>query len=111
MSRILYQTLGDEGERRFVVQWYTVPFHTASLSSADLTIQLVLHEGTGEVEYILGPMMPHATTDTARERASGSSATIGLQSWGRGRGVTISDDVPGVALSGSWFVLSPYVME
>ena len=54
-GEIYYTTLGSAGNRRFIVQWDTVPHADLIGSGAignDATVQLVLHEGSNNIDFV-----------------------------------------------------------
>jgi hypothetical protein len=71
-GEVYYQTLGDPGQRRFVVQWDTAHFggDTADL----MRIQAVLHEATGRIDVCYPD-----TVNGSNAANAGASATTGIQ--------------------------------
>ncbi len=78
-DRILYQTVGSPGSRRFVIQWDMIPHINPPCSPPDrITFQAVLFEGTNEVLFqyldVVLNQSPAAAAVT-----NGLSATVGIQ--------------------------------
>ena len=75
-GEIYYTTLGSEGNRRFIVQWTSVPHADLIGSDAignDATFQLVLHEGSNNIDFVYQDVVfGNADYDY------GENATIGL---------------------------------
>ncbi len=76
-AAICVATVGTAPDRRVVVQWSDVQ----SLEADDithLTFELVLHEGSGVIDFVYLTMTPEDVLDT--EFVNGTHAGIGLQS-------------------------------
>ncbi len=72
------QTVGSAPNRRFIVQWNEVPFFGEDPDDGWVTFQAQLEESTGDVRFEYRPPQGCAATDC--ERASGASASIGIES-------------------------------
>ncbi|OZB92788.1 S-layer homology domain-containing protein [Paenibacillus sp. XY044] len=69
-SKILTETIGEEGNRKFIVQWNHVYFYDGDVP---ITFQAILSEN-GDVQY----QYPGITTENA-DYDNGASSTIGIQ--------------------------------
>ncbi|MBJ9992021.1 S-layer homology domain-containing protein [Paenibacillus sp. S28] len=69
-SKILTKTIGEEGDRKFIVQWNNMYFYNAD---APITFQAILFEN-GDVQY----QYPNITIEN-REYDDGEASTIGIQ--------------------------------
>ncbi len=93
------QTTGAPGNREFIVQWNNIPFYGGGTTETG-TFQLVLHEGSNEIE------VRYADTDFAGlARDDGLSATIGIQD-GSGQATQYSFNTASV-IGGSTITFSP----
>ncbi|MEO8083674.1 MAG: hypothetical protein ABI780_07630, partial [Ardenticatenales bacterium] len=72
------QTIGSAPNRRFIVQWNKVPFFDQDPDEGWVTFQAQLEEATGDIRFEYEPPAGCAATDC--ERASGGSASIGIES-------------------------------
>ncbi|QHW33714.1 hypothetical protein GZH47_24895 [Paenibacillus rhizovicinus] len=72
-SHVYTRTVGDEGDRQFIVQWDHV-YRYGDEDLAPLTFQAVLYERTGDVrvQYV-------STASPAADYTSGSNAVSGIQ--------------------------------
>ena len=70
-DRVVVQTVGQPGQRQFIVQWHFVPHFFTSPSP--VTFQAVLYEGTNHIEF------RYLDTDTGDGNAFGASATVGIR--------------------------------
>ncbi|MBB3129922.1 putative repeat protein (TIGR02543 family) [Paenibacillus rhizosphaerae] len=69
-SKILTKMIGEEGDRKYIVQWNNVYFYNAD---APITFQAILFEN-GDVQY----QYPNITIEN-REYDDGEASTIGIQ--------------------------------
>ncbi|MDD3517515.1 MAG: IPTL-CTERM sorting domain-containing protein [Chromatiales bacterium] len=107
---IRYQTIGSPGSREFVVGWYFVPFYG---SSNNAMFEIILHEGTNEIELQYGSVRASETsTSVGIENGDG---TLGLQIYfgddeeegeGVGPGSFQPFDVGHVVLSESGYLIT-----
>ena len=71
------QTLGDPGNRRFVVQWQNVSGYSPSTidhrSPMSITFEVVLYEQTGDI------LVQYGSLETGDVRARGGLATVGIR--------------------------------
>lgn len=100
-SDIYALTTGTAGSQVFVLEWRDWNTYSSSGNSDDLTFQLHLVEATGEVQFHYCAMSgPDA-------RHTGSSATIGGESFGGTAGLSISYDTADAVMTGSGFSFVP----
>lgn len=71
LTRVLYKTIGEPGNRVFVVQWTNVYCFGEPLEVG--TFNVVLHEATGVIDIYYRDML-----NASEQRRFGNSATIGL---------------------------------
>jgi hypothetical protein len=76
-SEILYQTTGPPGSQICVIQWTSLSYF--SVSTRTITYQVILYEGTNEIDFVYGP----APTGTI---SNSESASIGIKSVTGGNG-------------------------
>lgn len=69
-SKILTKTIGEEGDRKFIVQWNNMYFYNAD---APITFQAILFEN-GDIQY----QYPNITIENG-EYDDGEASTIGIQ--------------------------------
>ncbi len=62
LGEVRYQTLGDEPNRVFVVQWKN--FRRYDLAGEDYNFQIRLHEGTDIIDFMYGEMLVNYTGGT-----------------------------------------------
>ena len=72
-SKLVYDVLGTTPDRVLVIEWQHFDLLSTAVD-ADLTYELKIHEN-GDVEFQYGAMSP----GDAGDRATGSSATVGLE--------------------------------
>jgi hypothetical protein len=70
-DRVVVKTVGEAGERQFIVQWHVVPHFITSPST--VTFQAVLFEESSAIEF------RYLDTDTGDGDAFGASATVGIR--------------------------------
>ncbi len=91
---------GEPGNRRFVVQWQSMPHYADRTGS--LTFQMTLYESDGAVEYRYGGM--RGGTGTLH---TGNSATIGMEDEAGARATVFAENVQNAIGSGSWLRMTP----
>jgi hypothetical protein len=97
-GRVYYQSMGEPGGHTFVIQWNRAQF--TGTTGSDLTFQVRLTEGVDTIEFAYGGLLGYGLS---RERVSGSSTGVAVQSYDRDRGLTVGNDDEGLMLSGSWY--------
>ena len=99
-SALYYQTLGSAPNRQFVAQWQDVPLATDPGSR--LTFQVVLFEGSGEIQFHYLSMLD-SSDGLGLGRVSGSSATIGIESLDGRRGTEVAHNRESTVANGYAF--------
>ncbi len=102
-SAVLYQTVGEAPNRSFIVQWSAVPLKVEPDSR--LTFEVVLFEGAHEIQFQYFTM-EDGTGATGTGRASGLSASVGIESPDGVSGAQIGFNRGGLVASGTGFALT-----
>lgn len=105
-ARILADTYGAPGSRKFVIEWYRIPRHLSPGSDpTELSFEIILYEGTGEIRYQYKTLMGPGT--------GGDSASIGLEYADGLAGVQVALNQPGAVKENSAirFLPVPYGTE
>lgn len=72
---VAYQTLGSPGSRQFVLGFYGVPqFGTSAVS----TFEMILHEGSNNIEFQYGTISNFANTTSVGLEAPGSDTGLAI---------------------------------
>ncbi|MHC4891038.1 MAG: fibronectin type III domain-containing protein, partial [Planctomycetota bacterium] len=77
-GRVCYETRGEEGSREFIIGFYGVP-HCCSSTASPVTFEIILHEGTNNIELQYGPASPSSswhTNTTGIENFNGTDALL-----------------------------------
>jgi hypothetical protein len=93
-------TLGTGTARRHVVEWNN--WYTFAATTANLTFQVKLFEGTGVIEIHYCSMGP-----TGMAAVTGSSATIGAEDATGTYGIQVANNSATGAVSGTGYRLTP----
>lgn len=82
LAEVYADVRGSAGDRRFIVQWDSMP-HAECISTPgdrinDLTFQAILYEATGEMLFRYKDVTTDNSTTVCTETTGGASATVGL---------------------------------
>jgi hypothetical protein len=97
---IMYQTIGTAPNRKLVIQYANMSFWSSSVLLG--TIQVILFEGSNNIQTQYRNIV-----DLESDRASGSSATIGLENMNGSAGVLCSYNTAGYIYSGRAILFTP----
>ncbi|MDP3274910.1 MAG: hypothetical protein Q8Q09_06900 [Deltaproteobacteria bacterium] len=87
--------------RRFIAQWDAWTFFSAT--SPRVTFQIKLHETTNVIEFVYCDVTPGMDMD----RATGNSATIGIENLAGTEGIPVSFNTAGAVQTGSLIRFTP----
>ena len=76
IASIYTQTLGQPGNRRFVIQWHQLEAFSEFSETGDVTFQAILTEGTNAIQFNYLDVQFEGGTDV--EHGEGRSATVGI---------------------------------
>jgi hypothetical protein len=93
-----HATLGVMGSRRFVLEWFNVGPHPASTDR--MRFQIKLLEGSNLIEF-------HYCSASGSTRATGGSATIGLQNMSSSRSLGVAHEDATAATAGTRYLFVP----
>jgi len=97
---IMYQTIGTAPNRKLVVQYTNMSFWSSTVLLG--TIQVILYEGSNNIQ-----MQYRSIVDLSSNRASGTSATIGLENINGSAGVLCSYNTAGYIQSEKAILFTP----
>ncbi len=97
---IMYQTIGTAPNRKLVVQYSNMSFWNSTVLLG--TIQVILYEGSNNIQ-----MQYRSIVDLSSDRASGNSATIGLENLNGTAGVLCSYNTAGYIHSERAILFTP----
>ncbi len=97
---IMYQTIGAAPNRRLVIQFSNMSFFSSTVLLG--TIQVILYEGSNNIQ-----MQYNIIVDLSSDRASGNSATVGLENSDGTDGVSCSYNTAGYIYSGRAILFTP----
>jgi hypothetical protein len=97
---ILYQTIGTAPNRKLVIQFSNMSFWTSTVLLGH--IQVILYEGSNNIQIQYMNIV-----DRSSDRASGNSATIGLENMDGTAGVLCSYNTAGYVFSGRAILFTP----
>jgi len=97
---IMYQTIGTAPNRKLVIQYTNMSFWNSDVLFG--TIQVILHEGSNNIQ-----MQYRSIVDLSSDRASGNSATIGLENLNGTAGVVCSYNTAGYIYSERAILFTP----
>jgi len=97
---IMYQTIGTAPNRKLVVQYSNMSFWSSTVLLG--TIQVILYEGSNNIQ-----MQYRSIVDLSSDRASGNSATIGLENINGTAGVLCSYNTAGYIQSEKAILFTP----
>ena len=97
---IMYQTIGAAPNRKLVIQFSNMSFWTSTVLLG--TIQVILYEGSNNIQ-----MQYNSIVDLSSDRASGNSATVGLENSDGTDGVLCSYNTAGYIYSGRAILFTP----
>lgn len=99
-SAVYYEIQGAAPDRRFIVQWDSIPLNADPASR--LTFEAILFEGSGEIQFHYLSMI-NGNGSTGSGLVSGRSATIGIESPDGSRAKEIAFNRDGTVTGGSAF--------
>jgi len=94
LGSMFYQTLGNPGTRRFIVQWNQV-MHVRGSADSNVTFQVVLYETSGAIKMQFADAF--VDSDPNHNWSFGGSATVGIRDFGgntNGRALQWSFNAP-----------------
>jgi carbon monoxide dehydrogenase subunit G len=97
---IMYKTIGTAPNRKLVIQYSNMSFWSSPVLFG--TIQVILYEGSNKIQ-----MQYRSIVDLSSDRASGNSATIGLENLNGSAGVQCSYNTAGYIYSGRAILFEP----
>ena len=97
---IMYQTIGTAPNRKLIIQFNNMTFWGSDILLG--TIQVILYEGSNNIQ-----MQYRNIVDLVSGRASGNSATIGLENMDGTDGILTSFNTPGFVYSGRAIQYTP----
>jgi len=97
---IMYQTIGTAPNRKLVIQYSNMSFWTSTVLLG--TIQVILYEGSNNIQ-----IQYNSIIDLSSDRASGNSATVGLENIDGTEGVLCSYNTAGYIYSGRAILFTP----
>jgi len=97
---IMYQTIGTAPNRKLVVQFNNMSFWNSDVLLG--TIQVILYEGSNNIQ-----MQYRSIVDLSSDRASGNSATVGLENIDGSAGVLCSYNTAGYIQSEKAILFTP----
>jgi len=97
--------VGTAPDRRAVFQWNDAGFYPAPDAATHLTFEVVLSEAEQTTEVL------YRTMQGADERATGASATVGVQEGGGARFDLVAFNTPGVITAGTRLRWTPYAND
>jgi len=97
---IMYQTIGIAPNRKLIIQFSNMSFWTSTVLLG--TIQVILYEGSNNIRIQYNNII-----DLSSDRASGNSATIGLENIDGTVGVECSYNTAGYVYSGRSILFTP----
>lgn len=99
-GHIMYQTVGTAPNRKLVIQFTNMSFWTSTVLLG--TIQVILYEGSNNIQ-----MQYMSIVDRSSDRASGNSATVGIENIDGTDGVLCSYNTAGYIYSGLAILFTP----
>lgn len=97
---IMYRTIGTAPNRKLVIQYTNLTFFHSDVLLG--TMQVILYEDSNNIQ-----IQYRSIVDLSSDRASGSSATVGIENEDGSDGVLCSYNTPGYVYSGRAILFTP----
>ncbi|MFM6725754.1 MAG: RHS repeat domain-containing protein, partial [Dolichospermum sp.] len=75
-AQVYTQTIGEPGNRKFIVQWHQVEAYSYTSQTGNITFEAILSEGTNAIQFNYLDVKFDGNTDQVH--GSGKSATVGI---------------------------------